>query len=223
MTKTIVPPTLEFLNQLKQNNNKAWFEEHKSEYLAAKEDFTVFIGELLDQMAAFEPEFGLLRPKDCVFRIYRDVRFSKDKTPYKTHLAAGINKGGKRVHHPGYYLHIVPDGQSFFGGGIWHPEAKMLANIRQEIDYNSEEFLQILNNIEATGHFGAMEDNESLKRPPKGYQENNPVIKYLKMKNFILSRSLSKKEITSKKLLDSIVASYQELRPLNAFIARALD
>lgn len=218
----IAPKTLQFLTKLSLNNDRTWFEEHKSEYIEAKENFEDFIAQYLEQLAAEESDFGLLRVKDCVFRIYRDVRFSKNKAPYKNHLAAGINKGGKRVHVPGYYLHISP-GASLFAGGIWRPEPALLSKIRQEIDYNFEEFSRMVQGVRASGMFDGMEDEEALIRPPKGYSEDNTAIQFIKMKNFIFSCSLSDKEITAKNFLSTLVKGYQALKPFNAFIERALD
>lgn len=219
---TITPETINFLTDLSQNNNKAWFEDHKAQYQEAKKNFEELISEYLRQLALEEPDFALLRPKDCIFRIYRDVRFSKNKAPYKNHLAAGINKGGKRVHVPGYYLHITP-GSSIFGGGIWRPEPELLVKIRQEIDYNFKEFSQIINKIKASGLFGEIEDEEALTRPPKGYSEDNPAIKFIRMKSFIFSCSLSDKEVVAKNFLSKLMEAYRALRPFNAFIGRALD
>lgn len=219
----IAQPTTDFLKNLKTNNHKSWFDEHKAEYLKAKEDFEQFIAGLIGQFSALDPAYGLLRSKDCVFRIYRDVRFSKNKTPYKTHWAAGISKGGKRVHIPGFYLHIDAEGESFFGGGIWHPETALLAKIRQEIDYNFEEFSAIQKNIKKTGLFEPMQDEETLTRPPKGYTEDNPAIEYLKMRNFILSAPLSPALVHQKKFSATLFKMAQTMQPFLNFIERAID
>ena len=104
----IQPKTLTFLRQLKKNNEKTWFDQHKEQYLAAKTDFEVLVARLIEGLGKTDPELGALRLKDCVFRIYKDVRFSHDKTPYKVHFAAGFNRGGKKVHYPGYYFHLEP-------------------------------------------------------------------------------------------------------------------
>lgn len=219
----IAPSTTDFLKHLKANNQKAWFEEHKAEYQKAKEDFEHFVATLITQLSSIDAAYGLLRPKDCVFRIYRDIRFSNNKTPYKTHWAAGISKGGKRVHIPGFYLHIEAKGNSFFGGGIWHPDSHMLAKIRQEIDYNFEEFSGILNNIKKSGLFEPMSDEESLVRRPKGYTEDNPAIDFLKMRNFILSASLPATLIHQEKFAATLLKMAQTLQPFLNFIERALS
>lgn len=218
----ITAKTLHFLTDLTKNNNKAWFESHKADYLEAKENFESFITGFLKNLSAEEAGFGLLQAKNCIFRIYRDVRFSKNKTPYKDHLAAGINKGGKRVHVPGYHLHIAP-GHAFFAGGIWRPEAEMLAKVRQEIDYNFDEFSGILKKVKASKLFDVIDDEEALTRPPKGYAADNPAIEFIKMKSFILVRSFTDKQIIQKDFLENLMKSYQTLKPFVSFIERSSD
>lgn len=218
----ISPKTLPFLLELGQNNNKPWFEANKGEYGEVKENFETFIADFLHQLSFEEADFGMLLPKDCIFRIYRDVRFSKNKAPYKNHLAAGINKGGKRVHVPGYYLHISP-GASLFGGGIWRPEPDLLAKIRQEIDYNYAEFSEIVKQVNGTHFFDELVDEEALSRPPKGYSDENPAINFIKMKSFIFSCSLSDGQVSASNFLSRLMDYYRILRPFNAFIERALD
>ena len=219
----LVQSTTNFLKELKANNHKSWFDAHKTEYSKAKEDFEQFIAGLIHRLSAIDPAYGLLRSKDCVFRIYRDIRFSKNKTPYKTHWAAGISKGGKRVHIPGFYLHIDAEGDSFFGGGIWHPEAALLAKIRQEIDYNYEEFSAILKQIKQSGLFEPMQDEESLVRAPKGYSEDNPAIEFLKMRNYTISATLPQALIHQKKADTVLLKMAQTLQPFLNFLERALD
>lgn len=215
--------TLDFLKQLSQNNEKSWFDLHKEDYLSAKKNFEDFVSQIIKDFSIEEPDFSILKAKDCVFRIYRDVRFSKDKTPYKTHFAAGINKGGKRVHVPGYYLHINQDGNAFFGSGHWRPEKEDLSKIRQEIDYNFDEFKSILDTIYLHHRILKMEDVEALKKVPKGYEKTNPAIDYLKMKSFVLEATFNKKEVLSEDFKKHILDLYHLMKPFNAFIERALD
>lgn len=223
MITMIEKSTLNFLKQLFQNNDKSWFDNHKDVYLAAKKNFEDFVTLIIHDFSTEEPDFGILNAKDCVFRIYRDVRFSKDKTPYKTHFAAGINKGGKRVHVPGYYLHINQDGNAFFGAGHWRPEKEDLAKIRQEIDYNLDEFESILETIYLHHKVLKMEDVEALKKVPKGYEKTNPAIEYLKMKSFVLEATFVKDEVLSEGFKNDILDLYYLFKPFNAFIERALD
>ncbi|HEX8517433.1 MAG TPA: DUF2461 domain-containing protein, partial [Bacteroidia bacterium] len=134
--------TLEFLAKLKKNNTKDWFDKNRKEYDSAKENYKEFLAELILNISKFDPAVKSLEPKDCMFRINRDIRFSNDKTPYKTNIGASIAPGGKKSDSAGYYIHIQP-GASFLAGGVWHPEPPQLNAIRQEIDYNMDEFRKL--------------------------------------------------------------------------------
>ena len=133
------PQTLKFLTQLKNNNNKPWFDAHRAQYEAARIDFSNFIQLVIDAVQKTDTTITGLMSKDCMFRINRDIRFSNDKTPYKAHFGASIKRGGRKSPFTGYYFHLEP-GASFVGGGMWMPEAPALKNMRQEIDYNWDEF-----------------------------------------------------------------------------------
>lgn len=218
----IQPATLTFLRQLKRNNNKPWFDAHKDQYLAAKADFDQLVQQVIEQFGKVDPAIGGLQIKDCVFRIYKDVRFSKDKTPYKVNFAAGFNSGGKRVHLPGYYFHMEPGGNTFCGGGIWMPESDALKKIRQEIDYNFTEFEGILKERSFKKLFGALDDEGALSRPPQGYDAGNPAIDYLKMKSYIVGRSMDDATLQSSRLVKEIVHTFSTMKPLIDFLMRAL-
>ena len=135
--------TLKFLKDLKKNNNKPWFDAHRKEYEAAKIDFATFIQAVIDKHSKSDPTIKSTVAKDCMFRINRDVRFSKDKSPYKTNMGAYINRGGKKSVFAGYYFHCEP-GQCFVGGGLWMPMPPELNKVRQEIDYNLDAFIKIM-------------------------------------------------------------------------------
>src|SRR5258706_6428020 len=137
------PATIKFLKDLKKNNNKPWFEKNKLIYLDAKEDMEAFVQQVIDGLGKIDPDIAPLLPKDCVYRIYRDVRFSKDKTPYKTNMGASLNRGGKKMPTAGYYFHCEP-GRNLAGGGLWMPQAPELGKVRQEIDYNFAQWQKIL-------------------------------------------------------------------------------
>lgn len=214
--------TLKFLQQLNNNNNRAWFNEQKETYLDAKEDFETLIQEILLELGKLDPAYDLLEAKKCMFRIYRDIRFSKDKTPYKVHFAAGISKGEKRLHFPGFYLHIQP-GKSYVGGGIWHPDREILSKIRQEIDYNTEDFLSILKKSSFENTFGSLSQEDKLKRPPKGYERDNPAIEYLKLRSFTTSCIIEEKDLTSSRLVENILKRFKELIPFVRFLEVAVD
>ncbi|MCO6496611.1 MAG: DUF2461 domain-containing protein [Chitinophagaceae bacterium] len=217
------PSTVRFLSQLKRNNNKPWFDAHREQYLAAKEDFDNLVQEIINEYGKVDPEIGALQVKDCVFRIYRDIRFSKDKTPYKTHFAAGFNRGGKRVHFPGFYFHVQPGGLTYCGGGIWHPDNEELKKVRQEIDYNLEEFEAILNEKKFKKLFGPLEEDDKLTRAPKGYEEDNPAIEYLKLKSFITGVAFDDEALTHKGLVTKVVNTFKTMKPFIDFLSRALD
>ncbi len=159
-----------------------------------------------------------------MFRINRDIRFSKDKSPYKINFGASINAGGKKSFSAGYYLHIEP-GNSFVGGGMYHADADTLKKLRQEIDYNFDEFKSIINNkkFKAVYTKGLSKDAEmSLSRPPKGYDENNAAIEFIKLKSFIALAPLSDAQLTDKQLATIITKAFEALHPLIMFLNNAL-
>jgi len=214
--------TLNFLKQLKKHNNRPWFDENKEKYLEAREDFNAFVEQVLLAYGKVEPAIGLLSAKDCVFRIYRDIRFSKDKTPYKTHFSAGINKGGKKVHFPGYHLHIEP-GNSYLGGGIWRPDRELLHKIRQEIDYNLDDLLAIIQKPSFRKTYGTFSTENKLIRPPRGYEADNPAIDYLKLKSFTVCCKIPDEELLSADLVKIIVKKFKQAKPLIDFFELAMD
>jgi uncharacterized protein (TIGR02453 family) len=217
-------PTLRFLKDLKKNNNKEWFDENREKYEAAKEDFASFIQSVIDKFCKTDTTLSALTAKNCLFRINRDIRFSKDKTPYKTNFGASINAGGKKGNKAGYYLHVEP-GQSFIGGGIYHPMPEDLKKVRQEIDYNFEEFKKLISNKKFKNVYGDVRKNEelSLSRPPKGYDENNPAIEYIRLKSVIAMASLSDADLTDKKFSAKVIGAFEALHPMILFINRALE
>lgn len=216
--------TIEFLKDLKLNNHKDWFEANRKRYENAKGDYLHLVGEVLAGVSKNDGSIVGLQPKDCVFRINRDVRFSKDKSPYKTNMGAGFGKGGKKMFTAGYYLHCEPGG-SFIAGGMWMPEADALKKIRQEIDYCFEEFDGIIKEKAFVKHFGGLENTPeiTLLRPPKGYEETNPAINYLKLKSFIATSPINDEDLSSKELVPKIVAACAALQPLVYFINKALE
>jgi uncharacterized protein (TIGR02453 family) len=218
------PQTLKFLSQLKRNNNKPWFDAHRMQYEAARIDFSNFIELVIDALQLKDTTITGLTSKDCLFRINRDIRFSKDKTPYKAHLSASIKRGGRKSLFAGYYFHCEP-GNSFIGGGMWMPEAPSLKNMRQEIDYNWNEFQSILKNPNFKKTFGDLYkgDDQKLSTVPKGYEKNNPAIDYLKLKSFIAETSLKDEELTKASLHKKTVAAFEKLQPMLNFINRTIE
>ncbi len=213
--------TVQFLEDLSKNNNKPWFDKHRDTYAEAKADFEVFISELLEQLVPLEPAFSEQKAKDCVFRIFRDVRFSKDKTPYKSHFGAYFSKGGRKFPGAGYYLHLEP-GKTFIGGGLWMPEAPLLKAVRQEIDYNFDEFKGIIGEKGFKKLFKGVE-GESLKTLPKDYAADNPAIDYLKMKSFTVGHQVADKDVVSKTFTKKCVDTFTTMSPLIDFLNRAMD
>ena len=215
--------TLKFLKSLQNNNNKIWMDEHRTEYENTRNNFSEFVTKLITQISKFDPTVTDLLAKDCTFRINRDIRFAKDKRPYKNNFAAYINKEGKKGEGAGYYVHIEP-GKTFIAAGIWMPEPATLAKIRQEIDYNLKEWNQILNSAGFKKNFiNGIDHNDVLIRPPKGYTDDNPAIEFFKMKSFIARQSFTDKEITDKKFLENISKSFQAIKMMIQFINRSLD
>jgi uncharacterized protein (TIGR02453 family) len=215
--------TLDFLSQLDQNNNKVWFDEHRKHYEAAKADFEGFIGDLLQAATATVPELEGRKAKDCIFRIYKDVRFSKDKVPYKNNFGAGFGKGDKKMNVAGFYVHLQPGNHSFIGGGLWMPEAALLKAVRQEIDYDLDSFTAILKKASFKKLFGEPDQSEKLKRAPKDYEEDNPAIEYLKLKSFTVGTSFSDKDMVTKDAVGKIAAIVKEMKPFIDFLNKAIS
>ncbi|MBS1615535.1 MAG: DUF2461 domain-containing protein [Bacteroidetes bacterium] len=214
--------TLGFLRQLRQNNNKAWFEDQRFNYDVARHDFESFVSALLQAFEEIDPAIAAQEAKHCIYRIYRDVRFSNDKTPYKNHFSAYFARGGRKWEGAGYYLHLEP-GSIFAGGGMWMPTPPLLKKVRQEIDYDFHGFKQIIGAKSFTKTFSGINGGESLTRPPKGYDADNPAIEYLKMKSIIASHPLTDEQLCSKQSLKSVMNAFQALSPLINFLNRATE
>jgi uncharacterized protein (TIGR02453 family) len=217
--------TLQFLKALDKNNNKAWFDAHKKQYDTAKQDFAALTQKVITQFGKKDPAIALLQPKECLFRINRDVRFSKNKSPYKNNMGASIKAGGKKSLVAGYYIHLEPGGKSFVGGGLYVPEAAIVGKIRQEIDYNYTKFLKIVENKKFVAQYGGLDFSEgmSLVREPKGYEKDNPAIKYLKLKSWIATSPLSDTALQDKNLATQLTKAFEYLQPLISFLNEALE
>ena len=216
--------TLNYIEKLRENNNKAWFEENRRLFNDAKNDFEELVKNIIDSFGKIDPDIAVLEAKDCIFRQYRDIRFSQDKTPYKVHMGASFDRGGKKSGFAGYYLHIEPGNKSMAGGGIWMPNGEQIKKVRQEIDYNWDEFYNIINNKDFKEVYGDLEQGEfKLSREPKGYEKDNPAIEYLKLKSLVATQGLSDSDLTAKNLLPKIVTAFTALMPIIKFINRALE
>lgn len=220
MKTSIDPKLLDFLTDLKNHNTKEWFDENRKSYENLKKEFVLFLDQIIKKLSHINPDFADLEGKKCLFRINRDIRFSKDKSPYKTNFGAHFttsNEKGKGG--AGYYLHIEPK-NTFIGGGIWMPEAATLNNIRQEIDYNFKEFEKIINAPKFKSEFNQV-DGEKLKNPPKGYDKENPAIEFLKNKSFVVSKKLADKEITAAAFTANILQIFEAMTPFISFLNKA--
>lgn len=213
--------TVTFLGKLSKNNNKPWFDKHRDDYQAAKEDYEVFVTEILAGLSTIDTAFKEQQAKDCIFRIFRDVRFSKDKTPYKAHFGAFFSKGGRKFPGAGYYFHLEPGGKSFAGGGLWVPEAPLLKAVRQEIDYNFDEFSTIIGNKKFKTLFKEI-NGEQLKTLPQGYTADNPAIEYLKMKSYTVSCNIPDADILSKVVVRKAMDVFTTMQPFINFLNRSL-
>lgn len=217
--------TLSFLKDLKKNNHKEWLDANRKRYDAAKADFTALTHAVIQQLGKKDPFIATLVAKDCTFRINRDVRFSKNKDPYKTNMGMYLSRGGKKSIFSGYYFHLEPGGNSFMGGGIYMPEAEVIKKVRQEIDYNWDEFKKIISQKKFMACYNELERNEGmvLSREPKGYEKDNPAIEYIKLKSWVATAPVSDQLLTSDKLIKEITNAFETLHPMITFLNRSLE
>lgn len=208
--------TLQFLRNLEKNNNREWFNENKTLYQEAQQDVISFVEKLMEEMADFDEEMGKLEAKKSVFRIYRDTRFSKDKTPYKTNFGAGLGMGkGNKI--SGYYLHIEP-GKSFLAGGVYNPEPSVLKTIRQEISAFGDEFKAILEQDEFRNYFRGLSVEDKLKKVPQGFEKDDKMAEYLKLKHFIVTHPISDEQLLSENAVKEFTKIFKAMKPLNDFL-----
>ena len=216
--------SLQFLDDLKKNNNRDWFQDNKKRYEIFKKDYHQLVSDFLDVMKPLDPSLELLEVKNCTFRINRDIRFSKDKSPYKAHLGIWMSTGAKGANRAGYYVHIEK-GASFIAGGFYSPEAEDLKKVRKEIAFFHDDLEAILAEKNFKKEFGSFDINEtnSLKNPPRGYEKDHPAIEFLKLKSFTVSQKYDISEVTQKDFVTKMSEKLIALKPLNEFINRALE
>ncbi|GAA4325071.1 DUF2461 domain-containing protein [Mucilaginibacter gynuensis] len=218
----ITKETLDFLKDITVNNNREWFMDNKPRHDKARENVIDFTGELIKEVHKIDPAVDEnLDPKKCVMRIYRDVRFSPDKTPYKRNFGISLSRQAKGVRGSEYYIHIEP-AKAFVAGGYWMPEAAHLKAIRQEIDYNAHELKSIVDEPGFVKLFGNFRDQEKLKTLPRDYAADNENIELLKLKSFIAFRNLEDKELLQKDLVKNVADLCSKIYPLNVFINNAI-
>jgi uncharacterized protein (TIGR02453 family) len=210
--------TLDFLSDLKRNNNREWFLNNRSRYEDARLNFEIFVQGVIDEIALFDPIIKGLGVKSCTYRINRDIRFSNDKTIYKSHLGAYIVRGGKSNgdKYAGYYLHIEP-GNSMIAGGAYLPPAPWLTAIREKIDEEGEKLVGIIKNKDFVRYFGEIE-GEKLKTSPKGYKKDHPYIELLRLKSFLAASLIPDKDVTGVNFFSYVLEAARALKPLNDFM-----
>nr|WP_319510929.1 DUF2461 domain-containing protein [uncultured Draconibacterium sp.] len=211
---------LGFLKQLAENNNREWFNDNRKWYEESKEKVIFLTDVLINEIGEFDPAVRGLLPKDCVFRIFRDVRFSKDKRPYKTNFGSFVCKGGRKSMNPGYYFHLEPGG-CFVAGGIYMPPSPVLKSIRNYVANHGDELLDIINEPDFKKEFPEMFDDK-LKLAPKGFAKDHEHIELLKYKSFIYSKTLGENEVTGDNYIKQLVKFYEQLYPLNVYLYEAL-
>jgi len=211
----------DFLNQLKDNNNREWFQENKFEYELIRKDFIDFISQLIEKISKFDKEIIFLSPLKCIFRINRDIRFSNNKLPYKINLGGFISKGGRNAGNPGYYFHIEP-GNSFISGGIYMPRPEALKALREDIYYNPDELKKIINNDLFVKNFKEIQGRK-LKRNPRGFPPEFSDINLLKYKDYYVTHPISDQKVCSEDIIDYAAEIYQAMLPLNQYILQAVS
>ncbi len=202
---TISKPAFDFLKQLEKNNNRDWFEEHKSEFKTHEKAVKSFFEAVKDNLNHHDDI-----EKMKMFRIYRDVRFSKDKTPYKSHFAGSFSRLGAHL-RGGYYMHLKP-GESFLATGFWAPNKEDLFRIRKELEMDASEFRQVIGNPDFKAVWGELK-GETVKTAPKGFDKEHPDIDLIKYKQFIFVRNFADQEVLSPQFLGEVDRSYRAIRP----------
>ena len=215
MATTIKKGTIDFLKEVKKNNNRDWFNANKEKFIAANENFILFIQGLIEEVTKFDKSVAGLDAKNSVFRIYRDTRFSKDKTPYKTHFSATLMGKCKGCGIAGYYFHLEP-GNSFLAGGVHMTEPQNLKAIREEISSNGKKFLKIINDKDFTNNFKI--EGEKLTKIPQGFDKEDPMGDYLKYKELIIRHSATDKEILSENFASYCNKIFRSTVPFNSFV-----
>jgi uncharacterized protein (TIGR02453 family) len=213
---------INFIKELKENNNRDWFNAHKSTYLESLEIFRSFAGELISGISKFDPSVGNLEAKNSIFRIYKDVRFSKDKSPYKTHFGCWMAKGGRKSTDAGYYFHLEP-GKSFMAAGVWMPPKEQLNLIREEIRYNPEPYLQLVNSIEKSSKYERGGKEDRLKKGPAGFPKDFIQMEEVKYKHYIWSRSYSDAEVQKRNFAHEVTEDFKGLYPLVSYLNHTMS
>lgn len=218
----IVQHTLDFIKDVTLNNNRDWFQDNKQRYEQVRENIIEFTAAMINELGKTDAGVTAIDPKKAVKRIYRDIRFSKDKTPYKDHFGIGLSPVGASTDTTGYYVHIKPDGGSFAGGGYWQPLPEHIKAIRQEIDYNGAELKGIVDDKAFVKLFGDFRNGNSLKVLPKGYSGDHEDITLLKLKDFVAMRDLKDADLLKADSHKTVAGILAKIYPLNVFLNNAI-
>jgi len=212
---------LDFLKDLEANNSREWFDQNRDRYDATRKQFLVVAEKLIHDIRQFDDEVPELNPKDCVFRIFRDVRFSKDKLPYKSNYGCFIARGGKKSGFAGYYLHIQP-GECFLSGGIYMPPPEYLQAIRQEIYYHPKNYIDLIENKEFKSTY-TLEYSDKLKTAPKGYPKDWEYLDLIKNRNYAFGHRVEERELFATDFMEKAIELYKIILPLNRYLNKAVD
>ena len=210
-----------FLDNLIKNNNRDWFQKHKSDYDLMRNNLEQLVIALGEGLSAIEPDFKFGKSTDYTFRIYRDVRFSKDKSPYKNHIGIYLINGGRKSPMAGYYVHLQP-GNSFVAGGVFRPDSKILRSIRDEVYYNYKSFESIIASKVFQQTYGGLWEEDKLKRIPRDFPKDSEAGEWLKYKSYIAMRSISDEQLLSKNFFPFIMDSFRAIKPFNDFLNEAI-
>lgn len=215
---------VDFLIAVQANNNREWFAKHKAEYKEAEKELHIFAEKLIEGIASFDPTVKNLSVKECTYRIYRDIRFSADKSPYKTHTGVYVCPGGKKSGNAGYYFHIEPQGQGLLGHnllttGLYMPEREFLNSVREDILFKGEEFLDTINKAKDF----VLDTEDSLKRIPTGFPSDSPYSEYLKLKNVCLVKYMTNEELLASDILEKSLENFKKTVDFNNFLNRAVQ
>jgi uncharacterized protein (TIGR02453 family) len=214
-------PVLDFLIGLRDNNDRGWFEDNRPSYIDARAAFEALVGELIYRFDTVD-DLGGVSPRECIFRINRDLRFSKDKTPYKTAMSALLGRRGRKSALPSYYLHIEPEGKSMLAGGLWEPESSELGKIRQALADDAKSFKKIIAAPAFVRHFGGL-SGDSLKTAPMGYPKDHPEIELLRRKQFMAIETLDDETVATAELVPLALDSFRAMRPLLDYLGSELE
>jgi len=210
-----------FLSNLIQNNNRDWFKEHKSDYDLMRKNLDLLVQQLGEGLSHIEPSFNYTKSTDYTFRIYRDVRFSKDKSPYKNHIGIYLINGGRKSPMAGYYVHIQPSA-SFVAGGLFRPEAKILRAVRDEVHFDYKGFEKIVLDNDFKKVFGGLWAEDKLKRVPRDFPKDSPAAEWLKYKSFIAMHPITDDDFVNDDFIETTLSIFRKIKPLNDFLNNAI-